>query len=215
MRDIQRFIAGFKSFRDEYFCRKDSPFNVLCKGQRPTTMVIACSDSRTDPSLIMQCEPGEIFVVRNVANIVPPYESDTGYHGVSSAIEYAVKNLKVANIIVLGHSFCGGIETLMKNDASEDSEFITRWLSMMKPIRDQIMDRFGTVDKESCTACEMAGILRSVDNLMTFPWIEERVAGGSLNVHGWYFDMESGQLLSYLPQTKAFEPLTSPCPKRD
>ena len=215
MQDIQRFIAGFKSFRDEYFCRKNSPFRDLCDGQHPTTMVIACSDSRTDPSLIMQCEPGEIFVVRNVANIVPPYETDSGYHGVSSAIEYAVNILKVANIIVLGHSSCGGIETLMKNEANEASEFINKWLSVMAPIRDHVMKHFGEVDKKSCTACEMAGILRSVDNLMTFPWIAERVHDGSLNVHGWYFDMETGQLLSYLQQTKAFEPLTFPCPKAE
>ncbi|QGY38928.1 carbonic anhydrase [Pseudodesulfovibrio cashew] len=215
MRDIKRFIAGFKDFRDEYFCREDSPFCKLREGQTPTTMVIACSDSRTDPSLIMQCEPGEIFVVRNVANIVPPYESDAGYHGVSSAIEYAVKHLNVANIIVLGHSSCGGIDTLMKDDAAEDSEFINRWLSVMKPVRDRVVEHFGEVNKKSCTACEMAGILRSVENLMTFPWIAERVAQGTLDLHGWYFDMDSGQLLSYLQQTKAFEPLTYPCPKLD
>ena len=214
MQDIQRFIAGFKSFRDEYFCREDSPFLELRDGQHPTTMVIACSDSRTDPSLIMQCEPGEIFVVRNVANIVPPYESDSGYHGVSSAIEYAVKILKVNNIIVLGHSFCGGIETLMQNDTATDSEFINKWLSVMGPVRDQVVEHFGTVDKKSCTACEMAGVLRSVDNLMTFPWIADRVACGRLDVHGWYFEMETGQLLSYLHQTKTFEPLTFPCPQK-
>ncbi|BCS89569.1 carbonic anhydrase [Pseudodesulfovibrio sediminis] len=214
MQDIQKFISGFRSFRDEYFCREDSPFRELRNGQHPTTMVVACSDSRTDPSLIMQCEPGEIFVVRNVANIVPPYECDSGYHGVSSAIEYAVKILKVANIIVLGHSYCGGISALMKHDAHDDTEFINRWLSVMNPVRDEVMEHFGEVNKKSCTACEMAGILRSVENLMTFPWIEERVTNGSLNVHGWYFEMETGQLLSYLCQTKSFEPLTFPCPKR-
>jgi carbonic anhydrase len=216
MQDIQKFIAGFKSFREEYFCRKDSPFIALREGQHPTTMVIACSDSRTDPSIIMQCEPGEIFVVRNVANIVPPYESDTGYHGVSSAIEYAVKILKVANIIVLGHSSCGGIDTLMKNDGShDDTEFINKWLAMMNPVRDQVLGHFGTVDQKSCTACEMAAILRSVDNLMTFPWVAERVTHGNLCVHGWYFDMNSGQLLSYEGQTKTFEPLTFPGSKPD
>jgi carbonic anhydrase len=214
MQDIQKFISGFKSFRDEYFCRDDSPFSELRDGQHPTTMVIACSDSRTDPSLIMQCEPGEIFVVRNVANIVPPYETDLGYHGVSSAIEYAVKSLAVSNIIVLGHSCCGGIEALMKQDTGPDSEFIDKWLSVMNPVRAEVMEHFGAVDKESCTACEMAGILRSVTNLMTFPWIAERVAAGTLDVHGWYFDMGTGQLLSYLHQTQAFEPLSFPCPKR-
>lgn len=214
MQDIQRFIVGFKRFRDEYFCREDSPYRVLRNGQHPTTLVIACSDSRTDPSLILQCKPGEIFVVRNVANIVPPYESDTGYHGVSSAIEYAVRNLEVSNIIVLGHSSCGGIEALMKNDASADSEFINKWLSVIAPVREEVMEQYGSVDKKSCTVCEKAGILRSLDNLMTFPWIAERVSLGKLDVHGWYFDMETGQLLSYLDQTKAFEPLTSPCPQQ-
>ena len=212
MKDIQRFIAGFKSFRNEYFCREDSPFRQLREGQSPGTMVVACSDSRTDPSIIMQCEPGEIFVVRNVANIVPPYESDSGFHGVSSAIEYAVKHLKVANLIILGHSSCGGIDTLMHGGAGGDCEFIDKWLSVMNPVRDEVLDHFGQADKRSCTACEMAAILRSLENLMTFPWIADRAASGALTLHGWYFDMETGRLLSYLPETKTFEPLASPCP---
>ncbi|MDD3312522.1 carbonic anhydrase [Pseudodesulfovibrio sp.] len=215
MRDIQRFIAGFRSFRNEYFCREDSPFCKLREGQNPGTMVVACSDSRTDPSIIMQCEPGEIFVVRNVANIVPPYESDTGFHGVSSAIEYGVKHLRVANIIVLGHSSCGGVDALMHADPAAAGEFIGRWLSVMKPVRDEVLAHFGSPDKKACTACEMAGALRSVRNLMTFPWIAERVNAGELTLHAWYFDMETGRLLSYLPQTKSFEPLASPCPKEE
>ncbi|WP_319023429.1 carbonic anhydrase [Pseudodesulfovibrio thermohalotolerans] len=217
MKDIQKFIAGFRNFRNEYFCREDAPFEHLCKGQNPTTMVIACSDSRTDPSFIMQCEPGEIFVIRNVANIVPPYECDTGFHGVSSAIEYAVKVLKVDNIIVLGHSLCGGIDALMHDDAVRHTEFLFKWLSVMSPVRDEVVDHFGEVSKKSCTACEMAGILRSVQNLMTFPWIKERLDEGTLSLHGWYFEMKSGQLLSYSPQTKAFEPLTvaDPHPRKE
>ncbi|WP_419786770.1 carbonic anhydrase [Pseudodesulfovibrio sp.] len=213
MRDIQRFIAGFRSFRNEYFCCEDSPFCKLREGQNPGTMVIACSDSRTDPSIIMQCEPGEIFVVRNVANIVPPYESDAGFHGVSSAIEYAVKHLKVADIIVLGHSSCGGIDSLMKDEAGAGGEFIGKWLSVMRSVREEVVAHFGNTEKEACTACEMAGALRSVQNLMTFPWIADLVEAGDLTLHAWYFDMETGQLLSYLSQTGTFEPLASPCPK--
>lgn len=208
MQNIKRFISGFRNFREEYFCREDAPFDELIKGQRPTTMVIACSDSRTDPAFIMQCEPGDIFVVRNVANIVPPYEADAGFHGVSSAIEYAVKSLKVSNIIILGHSFCGGIDALMKDNVSEDCEFIGKWLSVMRPVRERVLGHFGEVDKESCAACEMAGVLQSVDNLMTFPWIAERVEAGSLDLHAWYFDMESGHLKSYVPQTESFERLS-------
>jgi carbonic anhydrase len=210
MRDIKKFISGFRNFRNEYFCREDAPFELLCRGQSPTTMVIACSDSRTDPSFIMQCEPGEIFVVRNVANIVPPYERDAGYHGVSSAIEYAVKVLQISNLIVLGHSLCGGIDALMHDDKVRHTEFLYKWLSVMGPVREEVVDHFGEVNKKSCTACEMAGILQSLRNLLTFPWITERVEAGALNLHGWYFDMESGQLLSYLRQTKTFEPLEIP-----
>lgn len=176
-------------------------------------MVIACSDSRTDPSLIMQCEPGEIFVVRNIANIVPPYEVDAGYHGVSAAIEYAVKALKVRNIIVLGHSSCGGIRALMENKEEQEHqhEFVNKWLSALHQVRDKVLAHFNTVTEKSCIACEMAGILHSMENLMTFPWISKQVKAGELDIHGWYFNMESGQLLSYLHQTKSFEPLTSPC----
>ncbi|WP_316897789.1 carbonic anhydrase [Pseudodesulfovibrio indicus] len=210
MKDIKKFISGFRNFRNEYFFREDAPFELLCRGQSPTTMVIACSDSRTDPSFIMQCEPGEIFVVRNVANIVPPYEQDAGYHGVSSAIEYAVKVLRISNLIVLGHSLCGGIDALMHDDKVRDTEFLYKWLSVMGPVREEVVDHFGEVNKKSCTACEMAGILQSLRNLLSFPWITERVEAGTLNLHGWYFDMESGQLLSYLRQTKTFEPLEIP-----
>lgn len=210
MNDIKRFISGFRNFRNEYFCREDAPFEILCRGQSPTTMVIACSDSRTDPSLIMQCEPGDIFVVRNVANIVPPYECDAGYHGVSSAIEYAVKVLGITDLIVLGHSLCGGIEALMHDDKVRHTEFLYKWLSVMGPVREEVVEHFGEVDKKSCTACEMAGILQSLRNLLTFPWIRERMEAGTLNLHGWYFDMETGQLLSYLRQTKSFEPLGIP-----
>ncbi|WP_272701383.1 carbonic anhydrase [Desulfovibrio sp. Fe33] len=208
MKDIQKFIAGFRNFRNEFFCREDAPFGLLCKGQNPTALVIACSDSRTDPSFIMQCEPGDIFVIRNVANIVPPYECDTGFHGVSSAIEYAVKVLKVNDIIVLGHSLCGGIDALMRDDAVRHTEFLNKWLTVMAPVREEVMEHFGEVNKKSCTACEMAGTLRSVQNLMTFPWIKKRMDEGNLFLHGWYFEMESGQLLSYMPTTKTFEPLT-------
>jgi len=214
MEEIRKFIAGFRSFRDEYYCREDSPFASLQGGQNPSAMVIACSDSRTDPSLLMQCGPGEIFVVRNIANIVPPYEPDAGYHGVSAAMEFAVKKLQVRHIIVLGHRCCGGIRTLLENATPDpEMEFVAKWLSAMNPVRDQVLARFGSATEKACLASEMAGVLHSQDNLLTFPWIAERAKAGLLILHGWYFDMESGRLLSYLPQTQTFEPLTMPCPK--
>lgn len=212
MKDIQKFITGFKNFRDEYFCVESSPFEKLAKGQAPSTMVIACCDSRTDPSLIMQCEPGEIFVVRNIANIVPPYEPGTGHHSVSAAIEYAVNVLGISHIIVLGHSNCGGIQALMENKAVKQTRFVGTWLSTMQSVRDEVLEHFDAVNEKSCTACEMGAVLQSIDNLMTFPWVEQKVAAGDLALHGWYFSMQSGQLLGYRRESRTFEPLTSPCP---
>ncbi|MBI9111929.1 carbonic anhydrase [Maridesulfovibrio ferrireducens] len=208
MKEIRKFINGFKNFRDEYYFREDSPFIELQKHQNPSTMVIACSDSRTDPSLILQCEPGEIFVVRNIANIVPPYEPDSKHHGVSSALEYAVKFLKVQNIMILGHSSCGGIKSLMENKISDEDEFISMWLSILSSVRDKVFAQYPTLSVEACTACEMAGILHSMNNLLSFPWVAEQVKNGNLEIHGWYFDLKDGQLLSYNDESHLFEPLT-------
>lgn len=210
MKEIRKFINGFKEFRKEYYCRDDSPFLELQDHQSPSTMVIACSDSRTDPSLILQCEPGEIFVVRNIANIVPPYEPDDKLHGVSSALEYAVKFLKVQNIIILGHSACGGIKSLMADEISEEDEFISKWLSVLSSVREKVRAHYQNVSTEACTACEMASILHSLNNLSTFPWIAEKVKNGTLETHGWYFDLKDGHLLSYNDSTRLFEPLTEP-----
>ena len=213
MQKIRDFILGFNSFQDRYFCREESPFQELRKGQAPTTLVVACCDSRTDPSLIMQCEPGDIFVVRNIANIVPPYEPDPGHHGVSAALEYAVNSLNVRDIIILCHSSCGGIKALLDGSA-RDGEFVGPWISILESARSQVLENFDPADEGATTALEMAGVLTSMDNLMTFPWLAERVLDGTLNIHGWYFDMARGQLFGYLPQTGSFEPLAPSCPSR-
>lgn len=214
MQKIRDFILGFKNFQDQYFCREGSPFSELRESQSPSTLVVACCDSRTDPSLIMQCEPGDIFVVRNIANIVPPYEQDSGYHGISAALEYAVLSLKVADIIILGHSSCGGIKALLE-DSARGGEFVGKWISILDPARSQVMENFDCTDQRAAKALEMAGILTSMGNLLTFPWLAERVSQGLLTIHGWYFDMACGQLFSYLPQTRSFEPLAPRCPARD
>ena len=215
MKAINKLINGFSRFRDEYYCREDSPFVELQNHQEPSTMVIACSDSRTDPSLIFQCEPGEIFVVRNIANIVPPYEPDSMHHGVSAALEYAVKSLKVKNIIILGHSGCGGIKSLMDNKLAAEDEFITRWLSILSSVREKVSARFAMNGKESCTeacsSCEMEGIVHSMKNLMTFSWVSEQVEKGELEIFGWYFDLKDGRLLGYNKESETFEMQTPYC----
>jgi carbonic anhydrase len=213
MQKIQDFILGFKSFQQDYFCREGSPFVELNKGQSPSTLVVACCDSRSDPSILMQCEPGDIFVVRTIANIVPPYEPDDSFHGVSAAVEYAVRSLEVSDIIVLGHSSCGGVRALLEEDGK--GEFLGKWVSILDSARKEVLTRFETINDDACTAMEMAGILTSMDNLMSFPWLARRVQDKKLSIHGWYFDMQSGRLFGYLPESKKFEPLSPGCPPEE
>lgn len=140
MQDIERFIAGFRAFQKNYFGPEGSQFDILKHGQNPSTMIIGCSDSRVDPAILTNCQPGDIFTVRNVANLVPPYEENGVYHGVSAALEFAVCRLEVERIIVLGHSQCGGIGALMTGDCgAEGAGFIGRWMSIAAPAREQVM----------------------------------------------------------------------------
>jgi carbonic anhydrase len=163
------------------------------KGQQPDTMVIACCDSRVNPSIIARAEPGELFVLRNVANLAPPYDPDNCFQGTSAAIEYAVRDLNVGNIIVLGHSHCGGIRSLCDaQKGAESREFISGWMSIVEQARDDRLkgeERYRHVEREA--------IKVSLGNLLTFPWLRRRVEDGRVKLHGWWFDLEAGQLLAY------------------
>lgn len=209
MKDIAPFLAGFKRFRQHYFDPHEQRFAALQQGQNPKVLVIGCSDSRVDPAILTGCAPGELFVVRNVANLVPPCECDTHHHGVSAALEYAVCHLEVERIIILGHSGCGGIGALMHGiPDGRPADFIGPWVKIAERAREQVLIELP--DKDQATqsrACEQAAILVSLENLLTFPWISERVESGSLLLHGWYFDIGIGQLYSYAPETAGFEPL--------
>jgi carbonic anhydrase len=214
MRDIAKFIHGFKRFQDSYFCGGADEFERLRSGQNPRALVIGCSDSRVDPAILMDCAPGDLFVVRNVANLVPPHESDSSHHGVSAALEYAVRVLRVEHVIVMGHSSCGGIQALMRQDCAQAGEYLPRWIAIGERAREQVLGALP--DKPPHLqerACEQAAILVSLENLLTFPWVRERVEAGNLLLHGWYFDLERGELLSYLPQSGQFEPLVAHCRK--
>jgi carbonic anhydrase len=212
MKDIARFLSGFKEFQRTYFCGDDQIFSGLKENQAPKVLVIACSDSRVDPAILMGCEPGDMFVVRNVANLVPPYEKFPGHHGVSAAVEYAVKVLQVEHVIVLGHSGCGGIQALMAPDSEALGEFIAPWVKIAEPALREVSEKLPNKDDalRQC-ACEQASVLVSLENLLTFPWIFDRVMTGRVYLHGWYFDMKRGELLSYLPETGTFEPLVARC----
>jgi carbonic anhydrase len=191
---INRLIAGFKSFRETYYDEQPEFYRSLVeKGQRPEVMVIACSDSRVNPSIIARAEPGELFIVRNVANLVPPYEPDSHYHGTSAAIEFAVRDLGVGHIIVLGHSHCGGIQALCADtEEAANREFINGWISIVENARDDSLQ-----GDEQLRHVERQAVMVSLENLLSFPWVRSRVEGGSLELHGWCFDLEAGELLAH------------------
>lgn len=208
-RNLGKFIRGFERFRQDYFKGNRALFDRLRQGQNPDALVISCCDSRVDPAILTDCSPGDLFVARNVANLVPPYEQDRSFHGVSAAIEYAVVHLEVERIVVLGHSQCGGIGALVDGGAQgAGGEFIGRWMSICQDeVRAVLEATEGEPEEERRRACEQAAILVSLRNLMSFPWVRERVEDGRLCLHGWYFDIQRGELSAYLPELLAFRPL--------
>ena len=202
----QKLIEGFRRFRPQH----DALYLQLVEqGQTPKVLVVACCDSRVDPALVFDCAPGDLFVIRNVANLVPPIEGHSGHHGTTAAIEYGVRNLNVQHLIVLGHAHCGGIGALLQNGSqyNEDS-YLADWMDMVAGVRREVMrDMPDAAYEEQRRACEQRAILVSLENLMTFPWVRERVTQGTLTLHGWYFDIEHGKLLGYSTADRRFESL--------
>jgi carbonic anhydrase len=208
--DISAFVKGFGRFQEKYFADSESIFDGLREGQNPSTLVISCCDSRTDPGMLMGANPGDIFVVRNVANLVPPYSDGSEMPGIRADIEFAIKGLNVSNVIILGHSGCGGIRALMDGEGITENryEFIGRWVTIARGARDRVFRELATEpDEIKSRACEHWAIELSLKNLMTFPWIRERVESGALKLHGWYFDIRAGELLGYSPDRQEFAPL--------
>lgn len=210
MADIADFLEGFERFQEKYFAGDESLFSRLRQGQSPSALVISCCDSRADPGMLMGAGPGDIFVVRNVANLVPPYRNGAEMPGIRADIEFAVKSLNVAQIIILGHSGCGGIRALMDGEGLTEHqfEFIGTWVSIARPARERVLRELANESPAVQTkACEQLAISLSLENLMSFPWIRKRVEAGELTLHGWYFDINAGELLAYSPETRAFKSL--------
>lgn len=203
MQNVKKLGKGFERFRKKYFRKDKSLFKELVKGQKPKTLVVACCDSRVDPAIIFDCRPGELFIVRNVANLVPPYNPDGGVHGVSAALEFAVCNLKVENIAVLGHSQCGGIQALL---GGQSGEFISRWMAMGETAKREALRLSKGKSKDVIQKnCEFEVLKESYKNLLTFPWVKERLDKKKLTVLAWYFELEKGRLLQYSVKTDSFE----------
>jgi carbonic anhydrase len=209
MEEIKKLTAGFARFRAKYFEKHPELFDQLSRqGQSPNVMVVACCDSRVDPAIITDSDPGDLFVVRNVANLVPPCEMGGGYHGTSAALEFAVRTLEVKHIVILGHSQCGGIQSLLQGIKDPQGDFIIPWMAIAEEARQKINALHAHApDATRQRACEQAAIQVSLRNLATFPWIRERVAQGTLHLHGWYFDIDRGVLLHYNCVTDRFESL--------
>lgn len=209
MKDIAKFITGFRHFQKKYFGENRDLFEQLRQGQHPKALVVSCADSRVDPALLTGAEPGDVFVVRNVANLVPPYEPGGNFASVPAALEFAVLSLEVEHVIVLGHAQCGGIRALMSG-TGPDGEFIGKWMSIAQRARERVFSELpGKPPALQARACEQAAILLSLENLMTYPWIAKRVASGMMHLHGWYFDIAEGSLLHYNPLNNAFEPVNA------
>ncbi len=208
--DLEKFITGFEQFQKTYYGDDHDLITELAQAQHPRTLLIGCCDSRVDPAHLMGAELGELFISRNVANLVPPCEiSDGGHHGVSAAIQFAVQNLKVERIIVLGHGKCGGIRALMdESRVKEPIDFISSWVNIAEPAKQQTLAAFSNAPFEvRCKVCEQSSILNSLNNLITYPWIRGAVDSGLLSLHGWYFDLEAGELLAYSKRLGTYLPM--------
>jgi carbonic anhydrase len=189
---MEDFIAGYRRFRAGIWRNERVRFEELSRfGQKPRALVIGCSDSRTDPQMVFNAAPGELFVIRNVANLVPPYGPDNQPHGISAAIEFAVRVLKVPQIIVMGHAMCGGIQALLNGAPAEVSDFVGQWVRIAEPARARAM--MAPVERRQ-DVCEHESVRLSLDNLMTFPWITSAIRAGELMLHGCFFDIRSGVL---------------------
>ncbi|XP_022776090.1 carbonic anhydrase 2-like isoform X2 [Durio zibethinus] len=192
---VKRIETGFLHFKTEKYEKNPDLYGALAKGQSPKFMVFACSDSRVCPSHILDLQPGEAFMVRNIANMVPPYDK-TMYSGVGAAIEYAVLHLKVENIVVIGHSCCGGIKGLMSipDDGTTASDFIEQWVSICAPAKTKVKSEYsGLSFSEQCTNCEKEAVNVSLGNLLTYPFVREAVLKNTLVLKGAHYDFVNGK----------------------
>ena len=193
---IEKLSKGYQRFRNGYYQRNRAHLEQLADKQTPEIAMVSCCDSRVDPGILFDVEPGDIFVIRNVANLVPPFETIGDYHGTSAALEFAVSYLQVKQIVVLGHANCGGIKALMEKDAFTSPEsFIDSWMQLAVPAKKEVLasNAFDT-HQQRIHICEKKAVSYSLYNLMTYPWIRELVEEGSLRLIGLYYDLRNGEL---------------------
>jgi carbonic anhydrase len=205
----QRLIEGYNAFAAGRLQNEQNRYRELAEaGQTPQTMVIGCCDSRVSPEVIFDARPGELFVVRNVANIVPPYAPDGQAHGVSAALEFGVAALKVKNIVVLGHAHCGGVKAFAEDaEPLTPGDFIGKWMRLMAPAAEKVGSRGAQSPADYLVRLEQANVVNSLDNLMTFPRLRKSIDRGDVILHGAYFGVATGDLSVLDPATGAFRPV--------
>ncbi|WP_070153233.1 carbonic anhydrase [Sphingobium phenoxybenzoativorans] len=211
MTDFNGMLAGYRRFRETGWAQQRERWDELSEGQNPKVMVIACSDSRVDPTQIFDTSPGEIFVVRNVAALVPPFETNPGHHGVSAALEFAVQVLKVGEIVVMGHGKCGGCKAALSQELKDappgEGGFIANWIDLLDGAREKVVAEYGDDrGRDAHRAMEQEGVKVSLDNLRTFPCVRSKERNGSLKLVGAFFAIADGQLHVLDEQSGAFSP---------
>ena len=202
----QHLLEGYRTFTSQRLPTEQTRYRELSeRGQSPAVMVIGCCDSRVSPEVIFDAGPGELFVVRNVANLVPVFQPDGGAHGVSAALEYAVQVLKVKHVVVLGHAQCGGIRAFIDDiDPLSPGDFIGKWMQMFIKPGEQVSQREHESRQDFTTRIEKAAVFRSLENLMTFPFVRSKVERGEMALHGAYFGVAEGSLFVLDAEAKEF-----------
>lgn len=208
--ELASLIEGYRRFRKAGWAERRERWAALREGQEPRVMIIACADSRTDPAQIFDVDPGEIFVVRNVAAMVPPFETNPGHHGVSAALEFAVQVLRVREVVVMGHGMCGGCKAALTQEllGTEPGKggFIANWISMLDDVREPVAREFGTEGPEAERAMEHAAVKVSLANLRTFPCVNQLEDRGKLRLRGAFFAISDGVLHLLDEETGQFIP---------
>lgn len=211
MSGIEALLDGFRKFRETYYEKAPDLFrDRLRHGQSPSVAVVACSDSRVDPAIVLQTEPGDIFAVRNVAALVPPYEEGGLYHGTSAALEFAVEGLSVDHIIVIGHAQCGGVAAMVRRHEGGPAtgSFLASWTDLLRAARERALAVDPGLEGAALqSAAERQAVRLSLDNLTTFPFIQKALATGDLTLHGWYLNIYDGTLDAWNPETDTYEGL--------
>ncbi len=208
---LDELMDGYRRFRENDWPAERERWSELAEGQSPKVMILSCADSRVDPAHIFDARPGEMFVARNIAALAPPYETSSGFHGVSAALEFAVTQLEVGEILVMGHGLCGGCAAALTGQFEDttpgEGHFIADWVRMLNGARDEVRGRHEHLDREAFLDMEREAVKVSLANLRTFPWIAEREKAGSLKLHGAHFSISEGRLYVLDEAEGSFRPV--------